>query len=53
MLATIKKELLEESKKPNSDSQYITKFKEIKQVKTKSVWDYNQRFKDVMGRLNL
>jgi hypothetical protein len=27
--------------------------KEIKQVQTESVWDYDQRFKDVMGRLNL
>jgi hypothetical protein len=25
--------------------------KEIKQVQTESVWDYDQRFKDVMGRL--
>jgi hypothetical protein len=25
--------------------------KEIKQVQTESVWDYDQRFKDLMGRL--
>jgi hypothetical protein len=25
--------------------------KEIKQVQNESIWDYDQRFKDVMGRL--
>jgi hypothetical protein len=43
--------LLKEFKKPKSESQYITELKEIKQVQTKSVWDYDQHFKDLMGRL--
>jgi hypothetical protein len=50
-LAEIKQALLKEFKKPKSESQYITELKEIKQVQTESVWDYDQRFKDVMGRL--
>jgi hypothetical protein len=33
------------------ESQYITELKEIKQVQTESVWDYDQIFKDLMGRL--
>jgi hypothetical protein len=43
--------LLKEFKNPKLESQYITELKEIKQVQTKSVWDYDQHFKDVMGRL--
>jgi hypothetical protein len=50
-LAEIKKALLKEFKNPKSESQYITELKEIKQVQTESVWDFDQRFKDVMGRL--
>jgi hypothetical protein len=50
-LVEIRKELLKEFKKPNSELQYITELKEIKQVKNKSVWDSDQRFKDLMGRL--
>jgi hypothetical protein len=30
---------------------YITELKEIKQVQTNSIWDFDQIFKDVMGRL--
>jgi hypothetical protein len=51
-LEDIKQALLKEFKKTKLESQYITKLKEIKQVQTKSVWDFNQRFKDVMGILN-
>jgi hypothetical protein len=50
-LAEIKKALLKEFKNPKSESQYITELKEIKQVQTESIWDFDQRFKDVMGRL--
>jgi hypothetical protein len=42
---------LKELKKPKSESQYITKLKEIKQVLIESVWDYDQIFKDLMGSL--
>jgi hypothetical protein len=47
----INKALLKEFKNPNSESQYITKLKDIKYVQTESVWDFDQCFKDVMGRL--
>jgi hypothetical protein len=50
-LEKIKKVLLKEFKNPKSKSQYITKIKEIKMVQTNLVWYYDQRFKDVMGRL--
>jgi hypothetical protein len=39
--------LLEEFKNPKSELQYIIELKEIKQVQTESVWDYDQRFKDL------
>jgi hypothetical protein len=47
----IRKALLKEFKKSKSELQYITGLKEIKQVQTGSVWDYDQRFKDFIGRL--
>ena len=50
-LAKIKPTLLKEFKKPKSESQYITELKEIKQVQTELVQDYDQCFKDMMGRL--
>jgi hypothetical protein len=50
-LLEIKQALLKEFKKPKSESQYITELKEIKQVQTESLWDFDQRFKDVMGIL--
>jgi hypothetical protein len=52
-LTKIQQALLKEFKKPKFESQYITELKEIKQVRTESVWDYDQRFKDLMGRLTL
>jgi hypothetical protein len=42
--------LLKEFKKPKSESWYIIELKETKQVQMESVWDFNQRFKDLMGR---
>ena len=42
---------MKEFKKPKSKLQYIIELKEIKQVQTESVWDYDQCFKDLMGRL--
>jgi hypothetical protein len=50
-LAEIGQALLKEFWKLKSESQYITELKEIKQVQNETVWDYDQRFKDVMGRL--
>jgi hypothetical protein len=50
-LQKIRQTLLKEFNKPKFESQYITELKEIKHVQTKSVWDYDQCFKDLMGRL--
>jgi hypothetical protein len=50
-LLEITQALLKEFKKPKFESQYITELKEIKQVQNESVWEFDQRFKDVMGRL--
>jgi hypothetical protein len=50
-LADIGQALLKEFRKPKSESQYITEMKEIKKVQNEIVWDYNQRFKYVMGIL--
>jgi hypothetical protein len=41
--------LLKEFHKLESKLQYITELKEIKQVQNEIVWDYDQRFKYVMG----
>jgi hypothetical protein len=50
-LEEIRKALLKEFNKTKLESQYITKMKEIKQVQTELVWEFDQRFKDVMGRM--
>ena len=41
-----------EFKKPKSESQCITEIKEIKQLLTKSIWDYNQRVKNLMAKVS-
>jgi hypothetical protein len=50
-LAEIRQALLKEFRKTKYESQYITDLKKSKQVQTGTVWDYDKRFKDVMGRL--
>ena len=42
--------LIEEFKNPNSESQCITKIKEIKQLPTEFVWDFDQRFKTLISK---
>jgi hypothetical protein len=51
-LVEIRQALLKDLKKPTSESQYITELKEIKKVQGESTWEFNQRFKDLMGRMN-
>ena len=41
-----------EFKKPKSESQCITKLKEIKQMPHESIWDFDQRFKTLLGQVN-
>ena len=45
----IKDELKKELKKPKSESQCITKLKEIKQIPHESVWNFDQIFKTLLG----
>jgi hypothetical protein len=47
----IKNALIVEIKKPNSESQCITELKEIKQKVAEPVWEFDQRFKTLTGRL--
>ena len=44
--------LFEEFKKPKSEAQYITESKEIKQLPNETTWDFDQRFKTLMVRVN-
>ena len=48
----IKDKLKKEFKKPKSKSQCITKLNEIKQMPHESVWDFDQRFKTLLGQVN-
>ena len=48
----IKDELKKEFKKPKSESQCITELKEIKQLPHELVWDFDQRFKTLLGQVN-
>ena len=43
--------LIDEFKKSKSKSQCIIDIKEIKQLPTKSVWDFDQRFKTLMANV--
>ena len=48
----IKDALKKEFKKPKSKSQCITELKEIKQLQHESIWDFDQRFKTLLGQVN-
>jgi hypothetical protein len=50
-LNEIKNALIVEFKKPNLQSQCITELKEIKQRVAEPVWEFDQRFKTLTGRL--
>jgi hypothetical protein len=45
--------LIEKFKKPKSESQCIIEMKEIKQNVVEPIWEFNQRFKTLIGRLTL
>jgi hypothetical protein len=50
-LNEIKNVLIAEFKKPKSQSQCITELKEIKQKVAEPIWEFNHRFKTLIGRL--
>ena len=39
-------------RKPKSESQCITEIKEFKQAPTKTMWDFDQRFKKLMAKVS-
>jgi hypothetical protein len=51
-LNDIKNELIVEFKKPKLESQCIIELKEIKKNVIELVWEFDQRFKTLTGRLN-
>ena len=51
-LDEIQTRLIQEFIKPNSEAQYITELKEIKQFPNETIWDFDQRFKTLMARVN-
>jgi hypothetical protein len=51
LLNEIKNALIVEFKKPKSESQCITELKEIKKKVAKPIWEFDQRFKTLTGRL--
>jgi hypothetical protein len=51
-LAQIKTALVQEFKKPKSESQCITELKEIKQKPTELVWEFDQKFKSLLDHLS-
>jgi hypothetical protein len=50
-LNEIKNALIEEFKKPKLESQCITEMKEIKHKVVEPIWEFDQRFKTLTGRL--
>jgi hypothetical protein len=50
-LNEIKNMLIVEFKKPKSESQCITEMKEIKKKVDENIWEFNQRFNTLTGRL--
>ena len=48
----IKNELKKEFKKPKLESQCIIELKEIKQMPHESIWDFDPRFKTLLGQIN-
>jgi hypothetical protein len=51
-LNDIKTALSAEFKKPKLESQFIRELKEIKQRVAELVWEFDQRFKTLTGRLS-
>jgi hypothetical protein len=52
LLNDIKTALSTKFKKPKLESQCITELKEIKQKVIEPVWEFDQRFKTLTGRLS-
>ena len=51
-LAQVKNAMIKEFKKPKSESQCITELKDIKQLPSESVWDFDQKFKALIDQVS-
>ena len=51
-LEEIQAAMISEFGKPKTESQCITKIKEIKQALAKNVWDFDKRFKILMAKVS-
>jgi hypothetical protein len=51
-LAEVRTAMIKEFKKPKSESQCIAELKDIKQLPTETVWDFDQRFKTLIDQVS-
>ena len=51
-LVQVRTTMIKEFKKPKSESQFITELKDIKQLPTESVWDFDQKFKSLIDQVS-
>ena len=51
-LPEVRTSMIKEFKKPKSESQCITEIKDIKQSPTKSIWDFDKKFKALIDQLS-
>ena len=51
-LVQVRTAMIKEFKKPKSESQCITELKDIKQLPTESVWDFDQKFKALIDQVS-
>ena len=51
-LVQVRTAMIKEFKKPKSKSQCITELKDIKQLPTESVWDFDQKFKALIDQVS-
>ena len=50
-LVQVRTAMIKEFKKPKSESHCITELKDIKQLPTESVWDFDQKFKALIDQV--
>ena len=51
-LSQVKNAMIKEFKKPKSESQCITELKDIKQLPSESVWDFDHKFKALIDQVS-
>ena len=51
-LAQVRNAIIKEFRKPKSESQCITELKDIKQLPTETVWDFDQKFKALIDQVS-